>query len=708
MDNNTSQPSVLIVDDELVGRFLAEEALAGMGFTVHTADDGAQALAVFEQINPDIVLLDVIMPEMDGYTACQHIRSLESGRHTPILMFTGLDDLESIDRAYEVGATDFITKPVNTTLLIHRVRYILRAKQTADDLRESEAQLANAQRIARMGYWKLNLNTRTLELSSEIFSLLGYSSAKQPFDYGSFLKVLHPEDKVMLEEAFSEIVESSEHLNLDLRVLHADGSLKHVNLVAEQYTGLNENTLLAGTMQDITEKIRSERQILNLSYYDKVTGLPNRLMFKRQVARALSSAKRFGRMLGIISLNLDHFKRVNETFGIAAGDILLRQVATRLLDTVRSNDTLSFAGLAPSNEVKTVVAHFGGDEFVLLLEDMQSAENAALVANRIIKALSDEFDINRNGIYISASMGISVYPDDGSDADQLMKQSVAALYHSKDEGRQRYNFYTPNMNARAFERMSLESNLRKALDDEQFELYYQPKLSIDGHQVLGAEALIRWQHPDFGTVSPAKFIPVAEQSGLIIPIGEWVIRRACQQIREWQEKKMPPLRVAVNLSAQQFSEDNLDTLLAMVLHETGINASCLELEITESLMMADLANTTQMLNKLADLGLHISIDDFGTGYSSLSYLKKFPLHTLKIDQSFIRDVLTDTDDAAIVRAIISLAHNLRLRVIAEGVEDKETLAFLQELDCDEIQGYLFSQPLPAAQFEAWLNDRNAT
>ncbi len=707
MTKTSPDMAVLIVDDDLTSRFLAEEALAGMGFTVHTADDGEQALRVFHEVHPEIILLDVIMPNMDGYTACEQIRQQEAGRHIPILMLTGLDDITSIDRAYEVGATDFITKPVNTSLLIHRIRYIQRATHTADNLRLRETQLANAQRIARLGYWKLNLSDQSLHLSDEILTLLGYTDASSGFDFAAFLNVLHPEDRSSLEESLSEIIESGEDLNLDLRILHADGSLKNINLVAEKTSDSADKPILTGTMQDITEKIRSERQIRNLSYYDKVTGLPNRLMFKRQVARALSSAQRFHRMLSVVTLNLDHFKRVNETFGIAAGDILLKQVAARLVDTVRSNDLVSFTGHQQLNELKTVVAHFGGDEFVLLLEDMHSAEDAAVVANRITRALGKEFDINQSGVCITASMGISVYPDDGKDADQLMKQSVAALYHSKDEGRQRYNFYTPNMNARAFERMSLESSLRKALEDDQFELYYQPKVSIDGSTVVGTEALLRWQHPEFGTVSPAKFIPIAEESGLIVPIGEWVIRRACQQIKQWQEKNMPRLRVAVNLSAQQFSENNLDTLLTMLLNETGIDASCLELEITETLMMADLQNTTLMLKKLTDLGLHISIDDFGTGYSSLSYLKKFPLHTLKIDQSFIRDLMNDPDDAAIVRAIISLAHNLRLNVIAEGVENIETLEFLQQQKCDEVQGYLYSPPLPADKFEAWLCERNS-
>jgi len=577
-------PLVLVVDDDPMVRMLVTEALQQIGFAVEVAENGREALDFLEHCQPDVILLDVLMPEMDGFQTCLALRTLPQGKHVPVLMMTGLDDIASIDHAFEVGATDFITKPLNYTILGHRVRYLLRTMQAFESVR------------------------------------------------------------------------------------------------------------------------KSKREIHHLAFYDALTNLPNRRLFGDRLQQAVESARRNNHLMGILFIDVDNFKRINDSFGHTIGDKLLRTVARQLLACLRRSDAVG----REHDEDYISVARLGGDEFTVLLTRLEKAEDAARVAKRIIDAVSVPFILGVEEIVVTPSIGISVFPYDGDCVEELVKNADTAMFHAKENGKNNYQFYTNSMSATAFERLSMENALRKGLGNHEFEVYYQPKIALASNRAVGLEALVRWHHPDMGLVLPSEFIPLAEETGLIVPLGEWVLQTVCTQIKSWHGGAgLDVMRVAVNLSACQFRQTMLSQQVKRILHETGIAPEWLELELTESVIMDDIQTSSTVLRQLKAMGVHISMDDFGTGYSSLSLLKRLPLDTLKIDRSFVRDITTDADDAAIVDAVISLAHSLRLRVIAEGVESGEQLDFLRSRGCDEVQGYLYSMPLQVAGIEAWLREFNA-
>lgn len=450
---------------------------------------------------------------------------------------------------------------------------------------------------------------------------------------------------------------------------------------------MGETTNYVAVFSDITTRKLAEERLNYLANHDALTGLPNRILFLERLALALAHAHRNHKMAAVMFFDLDRFKIVNDTLGHASGDELLQEVAKRVSCCLREDDT---------------VARQGGDEFTVILEGLGDERDVAPIAQKIIDALAKPVDLGGQEVFVTASIGISVYPNDGSDAQTLVKNADAAMYRAKDLGKNNYQFFKAEMNTRAFERLTLENNLRRALERNEFELHYQPQVDLSTGQVVGAEALIRWRHPELGLVSPDRFVPIAEETGMILPIGEWVLRTACVQNKAWQDAGLPHLHVAVNLSGRQFKQKNLIAMIELILAETGLGAEHLELEITESVIMDQAAETIAAIGDMRMLGLRLSIDDFGTGYSSLSYLKRFPIDNLKIDRSFVRDITTDQDDAAIVKAVIALAHSLKLMVIAEGVETAAQFDFLREQGCDEIQGYYFSRPLEVAEFTARL------
>jgi len=446
--------------------------------------------------------------------------------------------------------------------------------------------------------------------------------------------------------------------------------------------GQGDGHLIARALRHAIERKHAELRLMHVTHYDSLTGLANRALFQSRLDHALAVAKRRKLLAALLVLDLDRFKGVNDTLGHHAGDQLLVLVAERLRACVRESDT---------------VARLGGDEFTVILNDVTSAEEVSVVARKILAALSGPFHLEDHEIYVTPSIGITLYPHDGVTPTGLLKNADAAMYQAKNLGRNNFQFYTADMNRRSVARLKMESGLRQAIDRSELVLYYQPKIDITTGIITGMEALVRWNKPDTGLVPPVEFIPIAEETGLIIPVGEWVLREALMQIRRWHDEGAPTMRVAVNLSARQFRQNDLVKTITENLDELGVGGEFLEVEITESLLMDDTALSTMALYKLKDRGVRVSVDDFGTGYSSLSYLKRFPIDALKIDRSFVRDITTDPDDATITNAIIGLAHNLRRRVIAEGVETPAQLAFLQKHGCDEAQGFLFSPPVAAAE-----------
>jgi len=575
-------PLVLLVDDDPMIRMLVRETLQQKGFAIEEAENGKLALDTLETCRPDVILLDVLMPEMNGFETCRALRELPQGKHVPVMMMTGLDDLESINHAFETGATDFITKPLNYAILGHRVRYLLRTMLAFEGLR------------------------------------------------------------------------------------------------------------------------KSKKEIHHLAFYDALTNLPNRRLFSDRLQQVLEAARRTDSLAGVLFIDIDNFKRINDSFGHSIGDKLLRTVASQIVTCLRRSDSVC----RDADDEVVSVARLGGDEFTVLLSHLEKAEDAARVAKRILDAVSVPFILGSEDVVVTPSIGISVFPYDGDDVEALVKNADTAMFHAKEQGKNNYQFYTNSMSTTAFERLTLETALRKALAKEQFRVHYQPKINLGTGEVAGLEALIRWEHPEMGLVSPADFIPLAEDTGLIVPIGEWVLRTACAWMNSRQQAGHPPLRVAVNLSACQFRQTALNEMVKRALQDAGVDANWLELELTESVIMDDIQTSSIVLRSLKDMGVHVSMDDFGTGYSSLSMLKRLPIDTLKIDQSFVRDITTDADDAAIIEAIISLAHSLRLRVIAEGVETREQLEFLCSRDCDEVQGYWYARPMVAEDFECWLREYN--
>jgi diguanylate cyclase (GGDEF)-like protein/PAS domain S-box-containing protein len=686
-------PCALIIEDDAIMRLLLAETLLQEGFTVLEAENGAVGIELFSTKKPDIVLLDVIMPEMDGFTACMKIRQKQDAERIPIVMMTGLDDVESINHAYDIGATDFITKPVNWTILGHRLRYLLRASQTLQNLANSQARLANAQRLAQLGHWDWDLNTHEMYWSDEIYRMLGMEAGKYAACCDTFLEAVHPEDKNRVRQAFAAALQGERQMNFDVRLGLRGGEERFIHAQAELYEdparGIRQ---LSGTLQDVTERRRTQEQIHHLAYYDSLTGLPNRQLFKELLAEAMNQASTHANRLATLFLDLDKFQRINDTFGPSIGDRLLQQVAERVVHAVRGT------GHAPWNarDLEPIpVARLGGDEFTVLIKEIEGIQDAAKIARRIINALNRPFLVSGHEFFVTASIGIAVYPDDGSNADHFMKNGDAAMYHAKERGRNNYQFYNRSMNASALNRLVMESKLRRAIEKQEFILYYQPQVDVENGNVVGVEALIRWQHPELGLTLPAEFVSIAEEAGLMTLIGEWVLRTACRQNRRWQEAGMPYFPVAVNISSPHFRQPDLAAKVAEILQEAELDPAYLELEVTESMLMEELEPTLSTLSELKKMGIRLSVDDFGTGYSSLCYLKRFPLNTLKIDWSFVRDITTDVDDAAITGAIIAMANSLRLDVIAEGVENKSQADLLTSMRCFLMQGFHFSEPLPA-------------
>ncbi len=437
--------------------------------------------------------------------------------------------------------------------------------------------------------------------------------------------------------------------------------------------------------EDVTKRKWAEETIVHLAYYDSLTDLPNRFLIQDRLNQALSQARRRKKLVALMLLGLDRFKSVNEMAGHSIGDQVLQAVAKRLVGCVREVDT---------------VARLGGDEFMILLPEINAVEEAAKIAQQFLDVIKPSFHYNGHELSMTCSIGVSVYPHDGEDTESLLKDADTALGRAKQQGRNNYQLYTPTMHVETFGRMVLENSMRKALSRQEFLLHYQPLVDLKQKRMIGMEALLRWQHPDIGLVSPVEFIPIAEENGLIVPIGEWVVKTACVQNKAWQDMGLPPMRVAVNLSARQFQDAKLLEMVEWVLKETDLDPQYLEFEITESIAMDNVGFTLTTLKRFKDMGVGISIDDFGTGYSSLNYLKQFPIDTLKIDRSFIRDLTVDVNNQSIVSAVIVLAHSLNLKVTAEGVETPEQLEFLKKQKCDIMQGYFFSKPVPPEQFEA--------
>ena len=569
-------------------------------------------------------------------------------------------------------------------------------KQDITDRKQAEEQLRLWGRAIEASVNAITITDATLPDQPYVYvnpafeHMTGYSAAEARGQNGRFLQG-GDSDQPDLEQIRLALREQREGKAV-LRNYRKDGSMFWNELIVAPVKGEGGRvTHYIGIQNDITERKQYEEQLAYQASHDALTRLPNRNLAQDRLAQGIIFAQRNQRLLALMFIDLDNFKFINDSLGHETGDQLLQIVASRLGDSIRAGDT---------------VARLGGDEFLVILTDVGREEDISQVAHKILTTVAEQVSVGKHDLLVTCSIGVSIYPRDGENPQTLLKNADAAMYRAKEQGRNGIQYYTAEMNTRAFQRLMLENGLRSALESQEFELHYQPQVSLHSGKIVGMEALLRWHHPELGMISPASFIPLAEDTGLIVPIGEWVLHTACRQIKAWQDAGLPPLRVAVNLSARQLRQ-NIPALVGKALTETGLKPEYLELEITESVAMQHAEASVQTFVTLREMGVRLSIDDFGTGYSSLSYLKRFPINKLKLDQSFVRDIISDPDDAAISETIIALAHSLKLEVIAEGVETESQLNFLQRRDCDAIQGYYFSRPIPAAEVERMLREERS-
>ena len=847
MDGNAL---ILVVDDDRSIRLVSRNALEQNMYDVVEAENGLEAVDGFKKYRPDLVLLDVVMPQMDGFEACRRIRSLPTGATVPIIIITGSVDFEAIGKAYEAGATDFFAKPINKRILSERVRYMLRASKTAKQLDKSRELLARAQTAARMGSFFYDLDSSAFKASEEFQVQFGPSEKNQPVTWDDFWRQIHPKDQETLLPLLQNARIAGASFRQDVRLIVGNEVDRFVMVQIDPETDSEGKAVrLVGIVQDITQRKLSElleidqnyvmqqivrkeplqkifleaarllerqnpqclaavsqiedgqiqtmispslpnqfcqamtetplstgngtcsaaaylgqpvvadnlrtssfwknqrkkalahglcssaavpifsgtgqvlgtvavmrrkacqtsnadlelmERIANLvalaveqdllsrrltyqAHHDSLTGLMNRGTLNQWVGKTLKQYTRSSSLGAYMLIDLDRFKQINDSMGHHVGDLLLQDVAERIRHCVRESD---------------VVSRVGGDEFVLVLPEITDEEDAVHAANRILESFKAPFLMDGHKFSIEASIGITIFPRDALDSTALHKNADIAMYVAKNEGGNRFHFFDSKMHEVVIQRLQLENELRKAIERQEFELHYQPQLNLVSNKLMVMEALIRWNHPDRGRIPPERFIPVAEESRLINPIGQWVLKEACRQNKQWQDQGFSPVRVAVNVSAVQFTETDFARIVQETLEETGLDPHWLEVEITETVVLKNLEKATENLQKQKKLGVTTTLDDFGTGYSSITYLSKMPLDGIKIDKSFIRDMQTapspeECKNINFVKAFATLAQNLQLHLVAEGVETQEQSQLLTTLGYKIGQGFLFSIPLPA-------------
>ena len=678
---------ILVIDDDPVLRRSLTDILKVKGYEVLAARDGAEGLALLGASAVHLVFIDLGLPDVPGLDVLKRVRADYPA--TAAIILTGNATLESALMATDMGAFSYLAKPYEIDQLLLQARRAIEKQQAQAALRQSEERFRKIFELGPLGMGIVGLDYRFIQVNRMLCEMVGY-----PEEELVALKVTditHPEDVDHDVRNAQRLLRGElSHSQREKRYLRKDGGDLWVHLTVSLFRDDGGAPLyFLWMVEDVTERKRYEARLEYQANHDGLTGLPNRTLLADRIEQALRSARRYRRQVAVLFVDLDQFKFINDSLGHDLGDRLLKIVAERLRGCVRSNDT---------------VARQGGDDFVVVLSDLAGDEDAATVAQQIQLAVNRPLDIDEHELEVSCSIGISIYPKDGEDVRALLKNADVAMYRAKEQGRNNFKFYTGELNDKAVARMTMEKHLRRALEREEFLLHYQPQVDLRTGRITGMEALLRWQSPELGLVSPAGFIPLAEETGLIVPIGEWVMKTACAQNRAWQAAGLSPLTMAVNLSPRQFRQEGLAETVARILRETGLEPRYLELEIVESLIMHDVQSATLILKKLKELGVQLTMDDFGTGYSSLSYLKQFPFDKMKIDQSFVREITSDPDSATIVRTIIAMAHSLNLRAVAEGVETEGQLSYLRSHGCEEMQGFYFSRPVPSGAFEQLLRE----
>lgn len=680
--------SILIVEDDPVTRLALVKVLTKSGYHTLTAKNGREAVSHYIQYRPQLLLMDINMPVMNGFDAVQVLRNYETERSVPILMMTDNNDTESIDKAYESGATDFITKPINWTLLSHRIRYFLRASKTESKLRNIESHLTKAQKLAKLGYWEWDIINDKVTGSETAFEIFG-TPVNENTNFDQLLTHVNLNDRALIHQAISDLSQGQTSVQIRFQVTHPDKTIVHADCLAEaNYDERGNIIMVSGTVQDMSRLHKAEYLNQYQAEYDVLTDLPNRTHFYQTVQHELDSNSDDAKS-AVIVIDIDRFKQINENLGQKQGDTILMALAKRLNRITREQD---------------YVARLGNDEFVAFLQDLESNDDLTILINRFIRQLTAPFTLNSTDQYLTYSLGISIYPDDDTHAETVINYASIAMNKAKNAGGSQYKFYQSNMNQNALEMLSLENDLRTAVSNRELEVYFQPQVDCITKQPTGAEALIRWNHPSKGTISPAVFISMAESTGLIDEIGDFVLEKAIQTAEGWHESGHL-LNIGINLSVRQLAQKTLIENVQRLISDIHFPARYIDLEITESLAMTNAESNKNTLLSLKALGVSLSIDDFGTGYSSLAYLHRFPIDTLKVDRSFVVNLDTKSG-TAIANTILAMAQSLDLNVIAEGIENEAQAHFFRGKHCHVFQGNYFGLPMREKDFSEWLKTYN--
>ncbi|MFZ2633160.1 MAG: EAL domain-containing protein [Desulfosalsimonadaceae bacterium] len=678
---------ILIIDHDPGARRDLTDSLKVKGYDTLAAGNGADGLALLQNSAVNLALIDLGLRDISGLDLVSQIRADHPS--TAMIVLTDNAGLESALEATNRGAFTYLVKPYLIDQLMLKVRRAIEKQQTDAALRESEAKLRDLVELAPDAILIVNDKQEILRVNRQFEEMFGYHRSEV---VGKHMGMLIPPRFVHHMDYNRDYIRNPKIRRMgqgkEACALLKDGSELPVEIALSPLE-TPEGLIVTATIRDITERKRYEAQLEYQANHDWLTGLTNRNLLMDRLSQALLHAEYFRRQVAVLFVDLDHFKLINDSLGFDMGDRILKIAAERLAACVRANDT---------------VARQGGDDFVIVLSDLVESQDAAAMAQKIQAALNQPLEIDTHFFKISCSIGISIYPKDGKDVQTLLKNADVAMFRAKEQGRSIFQFFIDELNDKVVARMTMEKHLRRALENDELSVHYQPQMDMAAGQMTGIEALLRWQSPGLGMVSPADFIPLAEETGLIIPIGEWVLKTACMQNRKLQDAGFPPLVIAVNLSPRQFWYPGILETISRILQDSNLEPRYLELEITEGMVMRDVENAMVMLNELKGLGVQLAMDDFGTGYSNLSYLKRFPFDKIKMDISFVREVTHDPGCAAIAKTIIALAHNLDLRVIAEGIETEGQLSYLRAQHCDEMQGFYFSKPLPCRDLEQLLRE----
>ncbi|MGI4717795.1 MAG: EAL domain-containing protein [Janthinobacterium lividum] len=715
--NDIRRARILVVDDEPVNVQLLEYLLKTTGYeNVSSTNDPRQVVSLHLKHRFDLIILDLHMPGMDGFDVMEALKPLESESWLPVLVVTAEPDKKLA--ALEAGARDFIGKPFDTVEVMTRIRNLLEVRllhresqdygvQLEREVRERTAELARfrgAMDATPDAIFLIDTASMAIvDVSDGACRMLGFSRDAlmriDPVALGLATRELLERHLTAAAKAARDGGdESKAQFNalpgdiVETELLRAGGQGAVPVEISWKLQDLGKSRMLIAVVRDISERLHAQERLRHMASYDGLTGLPNRTLFFQNLRESIEFARDKNWRVAVLCITLDRFKIINDSLGTVLGDELLRQFSGRLVKVARFRDT---------------VGRLGGDEFALILSMQRDQQEAVNVANEVRETLRAPFDLQGQQAALTASIGIAMYPDDATEPGTLVKYADTAMVRAKEAGRDGYRFFTAGMNVQVLARLDLELALRSALEGGQFVLYYQPKLELNTGRVSGVEALLRWNRPGYGLVYPAEFVPIMEETGLVVRIGEWIVDEACRQIAAWHAQGVRDVRVAVNVSSRQFVEGDLEGVIRAALERHQIEPGMLELELTESALMSNAGHTIAVLGRLKELGIRIAIDDFGTGYSSLAYLKRFPIDKLKIDIAFVRDIVTNPDDAAIALAIISMAHSLHMQVIAEGVETRAQMAYLRRHRCDEIQGFHFSRALPADELARLVQENRA-